>query len=419
MSMTNGIKVNNLRINLISFIVVIIYIAGFFLNEDGSGSGEYDYINYLLVTQENLTKDFLNTLLNKGFSGYTPLHFIIYKPMYFLFGVEALRLINFLISFFIILIFYKLLRIRFTQIENNQIILIALLPTLDPYFRSSAYWFQNEITGLILFLFSLYFFIKFDSENQNKIDKNLFYSIFFCGLAFYTKQNYIFFVIFYYFYYIFSIKTFKFFLVISLYNLLIFLPFLYILFKFNSFAPGAANQVFSISINNILIFFSFFAFYFLPFHIFKINKYFFHQNKIKILLSFFIIVFLSYFFNYDNNLGGGVFYKISQILFKNNSLLFISSFVGLIIFFDVFDTKKITNKFIFIPFLTIIIFLKVPYQEYFAIYFFYIYFLILEKNSIFDFSNSFNKKLSLIYCYFAIFLIGSIIYNLANLKELI
>ena len=58
MSMTNGIKVNNLRINLISFIVVIIYIAGFFLNEDGSGSGEYDYINYLLVTQENLTKDF-------------------------------------------------------------------------------------------------------------------------------------------------------------------------------------------------------------------------------------------------------------------------------------------------------------------------------------------------------------------------
>ena len=56
--MTNGIKENNLKINSISFIVVIIYVAGFFLNEDGSGSGEYDYINYLLVTQENLTKDF-------------------------------------------------------------------------------------------------------------------------------------------------------------------------------------------------------------------------------------------------------------------------------------------------------------------------------------------------------------------------
>ena len=151
----------------------------------------------------------------------------------------------------------------------------------------------------------------------------------------------------------------------------------------------------------------------------KINKFFFNQNKIKILLSFFIIISLSYFFNYEHNLGGGVFYKISQILFNNNLLFFISSFVGLIIFFDLFNTKNINNKLIFIPFLTIIIFLKVPYQEYFAIYFFYIYFLILKKNSIFDFSNSFNKKLSLIYCYFAIFLIGSIIYNLANLKELI
>ena len=81
--MTNGIKENNLKINSISFIVVIIYVAGFFLNEDGSGSGEYDYINYLLVTQENLTKDFLNTLLNKGFSGYTPLHLFSINPYIF------------------------------------------------------------------------------------------------------------------------------------------------------------------------------------------------------------------------------------------------------------------------------------------------------------------------------------------------
>ena len=231
------------------------------------------------------------------------------------------------------------MRIRFTQIENNQIILIALLPTLD-YISGHQILVSNEITGLIFFLFSLYFFKKFNNKNKNKINKNFFYLILFCGLAFYTKQNYIFFTIFYYFYFIFRVKTFKFFLIISLFNLLIFLPFFYILFKFNSFAPGAANQVFSISIINILIFFSFFDFYFLPFHIFKINKYFFHQNKIKILLSFFIIVFLSYFFNYDNNLGGGVFYKISQILFKNNSLLFISSFVGLIIFLMYLIPKK-------------------------------------------------------------------------------
>ena len=145
----NGIKINNLKVNLILFLIIISYVVGFFLNEDGSGSGRYDYFNYLVVTQESLTKNFFSTFLEKGFSGYTPLHFIIYKPLNIIFGIENLRFINFLISLFVIYFFYYLLKIRFSEIKNNKIILISILPMIDPYFRSSAYWFQNEITGLI------------------------------------------------------------------------------------------------------------------------------------------------------------------------------------------------------------------------------------------------------------------------------
>ena len=188
-----GIITKNLKVNLILFIIITLYIIGFFLNEDASGSGKYDYINYLIVTQESLTKNFFSTFLEKGFSGYTPLHFIIYKPLNIIFGIENLRFINFIVSLFIIYFFYYLLKIKFSEITNNKIILISILPMLDPYFRSSAYWFQNEITALIFFLTSLFFFLKFKNLENSEIDKNIFYSIFFCFLAFYTKQNYIFF----------------------------------------------------------------------------------------------------------------------------------------------------------------------------------------------------------------------------------
>tara|TARA_A100001015_G_scaffold307226_1_gene402780 strand:- start:886 stop:2136 length:1251 start_codon:yes stop_codon:yes gene_type:complete len=415
----NGIKINNLKVNLILFLIIISYVVGFFLNEDGSGSGRYDYFNYLVVTQESLTKNFFSTFLEKGFSGYTPLHFIIYKPLNIIFGIENLRFINFLISLFVIYFFFYLLKIRFSEIKNNKIILISILPMIDPYFRSSAYWFQNEITGLIFFLFSLFFFLKFKNFENSKIDKNIFYSIFFCFLAFYAKQNYIFFLLFYYLYYFLNNKNLKFFFTISSIYFIFLLPYVYISLKLNSLVPGAANDVFHLSLDNLLIFFSFIAFYFLPFYIFNLNFLFLKKNKSKVILSLLAIIFYSYFFQYNNNLGGGVFYKLSKIIFNNNILFFISSFFGLFIFLDLICTKSLKNKLIFIPFLFVIIFLKVPYQEYLAIYFFYIYFLILDRDFIENIFNKFNTKIFLVYTYFTLFLIGSIIYNFLNLKELI
>ena len=95
----NGIKENNFRVNFILFLIVSLYILGFILNEDSSGSGKFDYFNYIVVTQENLSKDFLNVFLNQKFSGYTPLHFLIYYPISNIFGIEYLRVINFILSF--------------------------------------------------------------------------------------------------------------------------------------------------------------------------------------------------------------------------------------------------------------------------------------------------------------------------------
>ena len=417
--MLSGIKENNFKKNIILLLLIISYLTGFLLNEDSSGSGNYDYFNYLIVTQEKLSEDFFDILLNEGFAGYTPLHFLIYSPLYNIFGLEYLRLINFLFSLVIIYFFYILLIKRFPDIKKNKLIFISILPVLDPYFRASAFWFQNEITALFFFLLSILFFLKFEKKENHKFYINIFYSVLFCSLAFYTKQNYIFFVIFYYFYFLLNIRTIKFFVILSLFNLILFLPYLYILFRFENFAPGAVNQVFLFSLDNILIFFSFLCFYFLPFYNFGINKNFLNINKFKLIFSFLFVTILGYFFDYNNILGGGVFYKISQILFSNNIIFFISSGFGLFFFINLLTSKSLKNKLIFIPMLLIFLFLKVPYQEYISIYFFYIYFLILDKKFINNLFNKFNIKISFVYLYFLLFLGGSIIYNTLDLKYLI
>jgi len=418
----NGNKIYLLsKEKLIFFTLIIFYFLGYILNEDGSGSGQHDYLTYLLKTQEQISYNFSISFFEEGFSGYTPLHFILYSPLYKLFGQDFLRLGNFFISLLVIYIFYRLLKKKFALINSNQLILISTLPIIDPYFRSSAFWFQNEITGIFFFLISINYFLNYSNENRNfsYFNKNIFLSFIFCSLAFYTKQNYIFFTIFYYLYFIIKINRIANFLILTSLNLVLYLPFIYFSLKFNSLAPGSANEVFSFSLDNIFIFFSFLSFYLLPFFILRFKIAIIKKYIRELFISFIVVIIYSFFFNYDNNIGGGVFFKISNLIFKNNILFFISSALGLFFFVYIFNYKNLSNKLIFIPILIIIIFLKVPFQEYLAIYFFYIYFLILDKELANDIFEKFNIKLTLIYFYFISFLIGSIAYNNLNLKYLL
>ena len=82
----------------------------------------------------------------------------IFNP--FFNNYEIYRFTSFLISLIGPIIFYKLLRIKFFNVEKEILFLIASLIYLSPYYRTSAFWGLNENYGLITAITSFYFLYK-------------------------------------------------------------------------------------------------------------------------------------------------------------------------------------------------------------------------------------------------------------------
>ena len=120
--------------------------------------------------------------------------------------------------------------------------------------------------------------------------------------------------------------------------------------------------------------------------IFKLNKF----ELISILIFFFIVIFN---FTYDGKYnGGGFYYKVSQFLFNNDILFFVSFLIGLtlsILFF------KLDKNFLFLFFLINSLNLNYAiYQKYFEPVFL-VMILIFYKNLFVD--NILKKKINIIY----------------------
>ena len=92
------------------------------------------------------------------------------------------------------------------------------------------------------------------------------------------------------------------------------------------------NNIFFINISNdILISFTLLFFYVAPFIYTQIIQ----SPKIlkidNIIISLILCFVLAINFNYQYNLsGGGIFFKISYVIFKNNYLFYIISFISII-----------------------------------------------------------------------------------------
>ena len=338
-----------------------------------------------------------------------PLHYYIAAVIYNIVGdKEILRIIYCLISLPIPYLFYKCLKIKYTKIDVNNLFLFSLILFLLPSVRSAAVWPNTQITAIIFFLISLFYFLRWEIKKEfNVINKEILLTIFFMSLTVYTRQIYA--MIFAYFMLIFFLNL----------SRLVFLKTVFLVgclaipgIIFVVIMPRILQVTFEFKLyNSLLVNSSIISFYLIPF--FSI-LYFFEKrlsfpDKYKIiffLIAFFVLV-CSIFFNYNYLMGGGYFIKLSKIIFDNLYLFYITSIIG---FFLIYLLSKENNLNLILNLVVIFtISAYIIFMKYFEPMYILILFLLMKTKLTNIFLN--NKKYIYLYGLYIILYLSTAIIN--------
>lgn len=401
----------NISLILLFFIFTASLYLGLYLNETISGPGSkadfYHTWNYVLA----LEKDILAS--PKGWTVHTPLHYMFLSLLNIIFNDQNLiRFIICTLSLLVPILFYYNLKIKFPIMNRKLIFLFSLSIFLFPSFRYSAIWANDHISGLIFFLSSTLFFIKWEKNKLGLIDKDIILSIIFLTLAVYTRQYYALIFIYYLFIFIQKLKFLDF-IKLSSFIFVLSLPGFWLIFNFPSLLKTTFTYKFH---NTLLINFSILGFYLLPFFLsyFCLEKNAFSKDKKNIylsgLISFILIIFLLFigfdYFQTSPNAGGGFFLKISYIFFKNPYFFYLSSLIGA--FFIILICFQ-DNKSILIFLLLVFGFSGyVIFQKYFEPMFIFIFLLLIKTRITETFFMNY-KNLIIYYVYIFLYFTSALI----------
>lgn len=403
MSYIKKIKNEKFFISLI-LLVSISLLIGFYLNEDFTGGAYLDYSVHSQIS-EKFSTNFKKTLLEydqlqSRHSPVVPIFFSLFK--YFQIDDKFIRLLNLIIPFLIVYIFYKCLTLNFKKINSKILILFSFLIILSPTIRSLSIWPDSHLFGFLFFVMTIYSFLIFLKSEKNKKIYYAIINIFLLALCCYIRPSFaLFSIYFFWFFY----KEYRFsktlFFLLSL-NILLSLPAFYFLFILDVMflTTPAINEIdLFIRINpanKILIISSIIFFHAMPFIYCKfslIKEKFNDLNKYENIFLIIFILLNIFFFNYKLNFtGGGIFLHFSNI-FKSNIIFFLICYFSFI-FIYIISLLDIKN---FI--LLIIIFLSNPqltiYHKYYDPLVLITFFLLFNLNL----DNSLNQKKYVLFFY--------------------
>ncbi len=316
---------------LIILLLFFSFFVSFYFEEDILGGAKHDF-EFHEIFIINFAQNFKFTLFNYGYDELYARNFptfYILTSIFYKIGltIDQIRFLNifFIIPFIIIL--YKALDYSELNIEKKYKYLFVVALLLSPTIRSLAIWPYPLLWAYLFFLISILFFLKFKKIKiyKEKI-KYCFLNIIFFSIACYLTPNLSFFVFFYIFYYFKFFRVSKITLFICATYLLLALPaiFFLIVTEFyilkNDYPFATINLNYS---NKIVLISSLILFYFLPFiSIKKLKKVSTKLNyKYLFILGLFCITNI-FFFNFQNNAGGGIFFHLSTKLFNNFYLIY-------------------------------------------------------------------------------------------------
>ena len=392
---------------------IISFCYGFYIDEDSAGSGGF-------ILDFNKTWNFVITLKNEmnflqdEYSSHTPLHYLVLSQLLSVTGSQNFtRLFYFLICFLIPYLFYKCLKLQFSQLSKINLILIVSVVFFLPSFRSSAIWANSSTTALIFFLIFLYYYISWNKKNKvykSSLNKEIFFQTFYLALAVYSRQYYAYIYLILMMIYFKNLK-FKNFIFISFFVFGLSLPGFYLVL----FNPKIIVN-FDLNFNNtILVSSSIISFYLIPVYLLhllntqKLNsilKKISYKDFIPYLIISLIAVFMFIFFDYNYKIGGGFFLKLSRIIFDSNFLFFITSVIGLFMLYDLIREDK--ENFFLIFILLLGFSYHMIFQKYFEPMFLFIYFLMINSKIKDKFLRN-TKSLYFFNLYFFTYLISGIL----------
>ena len=403
------------KIYIYLFFLISLLIS-FYLGENSSGGARLDAMSkevFISVFSESYM-DGVRFFINTGHDHF-PFFYMLISWFEKFMSPVLVGLLYVVISSTIPLIFYNILKKKFTHSDKNILYLLSLILFFSPYIRSSAVWLTTDNLGIIFFGLAISKYLSFEKKNHNYFKYSL-QCFLFLILASYIRQYYaIFFLIF--FGLMIQKLKFKQLITIIIFNTLISIPaliylYFYLLKNFFDMDNSYINDLLKPNIIfNILVFLSMCFFYFLPFLISTLNK-----NKIIDLINtkkkniFFLVlsfIFLLLFYDLPIvNLGGGIFYKISKFFYVETFYLF-SLMGGLFLFVIININIKNLSIYLLMIFCYPVIFI---YQKYYDPLIYFLFFSLVDADFINEnlLKDKFNIKF--IYSYLIVFLLATNIY---------
>ena len=430
---------NKIQLALI-FVIISSFLFGFFIRENSAGAGGFNgdfqhvwknlntFKKNTIIDAIKITAKPDSPLDNENyFQGTRPPLIYIIQSLNPLIGSQESFFINvFFLSILCFLFFLLIINKIYSDQDKYTVALISSLLLTSPYFRTSAFWALEENYAIFTTIITSYFLIKFNKlEKNNDLKKILLILciIFFSSLTVYFDQKFLIIPLICFFEILISksdikIKFFSFFLY-ALFSI----PMLLLIKMWGNIMPTndalRREAVTSFHPENISYSAMLIGFYLFPFIILqknKILKYIYSNNKNIFFLFFltFNLIFFIFFYNLENeiNLGKGIFYKASLILFESiyfRKIFLIFCFIFGTIFLFILINKNYRNFLIIFYLITLSFFIWPYFQEYLDPILILLILLFSTKKIIIS-----KKKSIFISLYFLTFLIFSNIYYYAH-----
>ena len=410
------IEIKKFNINLFAFFLYLSLLLGFLYGENLNYGSYYDWTNVYIQPIKDFSTNFKETLLTYDKYGqrHSPIY-LVFLSIFLDLGLsfKQIRIFHLHLSIPLIFIFYKCLKLKFDNIKDDHLKLLSLIIFLSPTFRSLSIWPDSRLPGLIFFVLTIYYFLKFKKNNS---DKYIWLTSVSLIVSSYISPNFSFFFIFFLLFFLKKMKLKQIFLLL-LFNFLSAIPIFYYIFVLDvnflisGSTPGQSGEQMALNFNlsnKIMIISSIIFFHLLPILLNdKLYKNFYHFLLKKKLVLFLPILILTYFFDYQMiYTGGGIFFNLSNLLFGNDFLFFIISFFS--ISFVVFLSYKDLNNFYLLLILIMSNLQNSIYHKYYEplilIMFFTLFQGVGEKNFLKDKMNIFYLYiLSIIYILMRLF----------------